>query len=632
MRIQPRQQLVDLWRAILDSCYVRDPESADPDARVWIWGGTGGANSISDAEQLLCLLYPATQIATFALDQPDNITGDVRDALEPFGTPTRIGGVVVGLLEQFFERHAENGEPVFAAGSYLGGTDGIEPTADQYRLELVDSFSMSLSLCIAALRFLRGFEGVLGGEVRREAKLLRPRIAALEPVVRARLTAAMVGLVRSFVIHTPEPRSAAGRAMLQMLNRGEAASDAALAAIAARLERLRVQTANEVRLAQSEDIDVADDRLLFECGWTWGVSSAADAVDLIGHRIATTPGVAESRPYLYFTVVALDGILDLLSEKIKERDLLDDTQRQLANALKLRLELTQKYWSTVARFSPGHWPLEDFPWRTSDGEESDYYSLAVGALLMQDMIYRESTDDLVRTVAVFDQLARRGRITSRLTAGDPAAVMHSPGVPMRLVGSEHAGDGTGPRLLWQVPDFATMMLKRCLQAAGLPSSVDTRDRLLELADSAMDHLDARMLRHGAAAGLWDDTSVIAGSAATNGAGPFAPDRPSWFITERMMECFVIAYDTFSQPPLAPEPMIKRAVESLSEAEHLLNQERLEVGDDDQSAKRVALDRIEQSLERARSVLGRRPATALSLATQALAQLDELAYARENATR
>src|SRR5262249_10530563 len=122
---------------------------------------------------------------------------------------------------------------------------------------------------------------------------------------------------------------------------------------------------------------------------------------------------------------------------------------------------------------------------------------------------------------------------------------------------------TGPRLLWQVPDFATMMLKRCLQAAGLPSSVDTRDRLLGLADSAMDHLDERMLRHRAAAGLGDDTSAIPGTAPTNGPAPFAPDRPSCFIPERMMECFVTAYDTFSQPPLAPEPMIKRAVESLS---------------------------------------------------------------------
>ncbi|MGK8486473.1 hypothetical protein [Nocardia asiatica] len=53
MRIRPRQQLLELWRAVL-ACSYRNG--------TWQWGGRDGANSISDAEQLLCLLYPATEM------------------------------------------------------------------------------------------------------------------------------------------------------------------------------------------------------------------------------------------------------------------------------------------------------------------------------------------------------------------------------------------------------------------------------------------------------------------------------------------------------------------------------------------------------------------------------------------
>jgi hypothetical protein len=245
-------------------------------------------------------------------------------------------------------------------------------------------------------------------------------------------------------------------------------------------------------------------------------------------------------------------------------------------------------------------------------------------MLIQDLVYRESTEDLTRTVAVLDQLARRGRITSRFTVGDPAAPLHYPGVRLNLAGSEDAAEGT--QLVWYVPDFATMLLKRCLQAARLRTDVDTRDRLMALAEAAMDHLDQRVLRDGPVIGLWDDIGRVVGAADTRLEGP------SWFVTERMMECLVIAYSTFEQPPLAPQAMVARAVDLLSEAEHLLNQEELEVEGQDSSPKQAAVTRIRQSLDRARRVLRERPGTAYSLATQALVQLDELAYARRDATR
>ncbi|MGW1741989.1 SCO2524 family protein [Nocardia sp. NPDC001965] len=616
MRIRPRQQLLDLWRAVL-ACSYRD--------KTWSWGGRDGTNSISDAEQLLCLLYPATELEAFALDQPDDMATDARRAFGPFGDETRIGGALVGLLEDYMARYTgPDGQPDFAAGSYLRTADERPPTDAQLALDIVDSYSMSLSLCIAALRFLRGFQRFVGGEVRREARQLSERIPPVIDAVGIRLTAAMAGLVRSFVIHTPEPKSEAGQAILHMINQNDAPADEVIRRLSARLERLRVQAANEVRLSQATEVDVADDERLFECGWGWGIVRTAEPIEFVPGGAGQAPGHAEPRPYLYFTAVALDGIIDLSSQRIRELDLLTDDQRKLADALQLRFELARNYWATVARFGGGRWPLEDIPWRTSDGEESDYFSLTVTAILIQDLVYRDSTEDLARTVAVFDQLARRGRITSRLTAGDAAAVLHYPGVRLGLAGSENIGGG--PALEWYVPDFVTMMLKRCLQAARLRTDVDTRDQLMALAEAAMDHLAQRIQRDGPAAGLWDDPAAILDPALPIPAGP------SWFVTERVMECLVIAYDTFREPPLAPATMVARAVDLLSEAEHLLNQEELEVGGDDLTPKQAAVNRIRQSLDRARGVLHERPGTAYSLATQALIQLDELAYARQDATR
>ncbi|MBF6191635.1 SCO2524 family protein [Nocardia implantans] len=616
MRIRPRQQLLELWRAILAYSYRNG---------TWKWGGRDGANSISDAEQLLCLLYPATEIEAFALDQPNDMSPDVRSALGPFGEETRIGGVLVALVEDYLRRYTgPDGEPVFASGTYLRCGDDSSLTAQQQAVEVVDSYSMSLSLCIAALRFLRGFLRFVSGEVRLEARQLRERIPTVIEQVSARLTAAMAGLIRSFVIHTPEPKTEYGQSIVYMLNQSRTPSDEIIGRLSTQLERLRVQAANEVRLSQTSEIDVADDGRLFECGWSWGIVRSAEPIALVPGRVSSTRGYAESRPYLYFTAVALDGIIDLSSQRIRELDLLTDEQRTLADALQLRFELTRNYWSRVARFDSGRWPLEDIPWRTSDGEESEYFSLVVAAVLIQDLVYRESTEDLARTVSVLDQLARRGRITSRFTVGDPAAPLHYPGVRLNLAGSEDVAGGAP--LIWYVPDFATMLLKRCLEAARLRTDVDTRDRLMALAEAAMDHLDQRVLRDGPAVGLWDDIGRLVGAGGTG------PEGPSWFVTERMMECLVIAYSTFEQPPLAPQAMVARAVDLLSEAEHLLNQEELEVEGQDLSPKQAAINRIRQSLDRARRVLRERPGTAYSLATQALVQLDELAYARRDATR
>ena len=122
---------------------------------------------------------------------------------------------------------------------------------------------------------------------------------------------------------------------------------------------------------------------LFECGWSWGVVDGAPEIPYASGIGEQPVGVAEARPYLYFTVVALEGIQDLFSERTRILGLLDEEQQRLARALQLRWDLTRQFWATIATFGGGRWPLEDLPWMTTDGRESDYYSVLLASIVIQ---------------------------------------------------------------------------------------------------------------------------------------------------------------------------------------------------------------------------------------------------------
>ncbi|MGW5054035.1 SCO2524 family protein [Actinokineospora sp. NPDC004072] len=618
MRIQPRRQILDIWRSVIRSSFQNGS---------WEWRGRDESNSISDAEQLLCLLYPATEVPALALDQPDIIAEDVSKALERFGDPRTIPYRVIDVIEDYLDRNTVDGEPHFGGRGYLV-TDGDEPTPEQLSLGLVESYSMSVSLCLAALGFLRTYKP----PSRRPA--LETKIATLQVELSKRLTAALVGLLRSFVVNTvgiDEADRPVRAAMLAMVNQRNDPDQIVIARLRERLQRVRNRLLEDVRTGVSVDGDLEEESRLFEIGWGWGVVANATPVELDLSRcafdaepsICRMRGVAEARPYLYSTVLALDGINDLRSQRTLELNLLDDEQRRLTEALRIRFDLTQRYWSTIARFGD-EWPLEDIPWRTSDGEESDYYSLLVSAVLVQDLETRQATDDdLARAVVVFESLAQRGRITRRVTQNDPSVEMHVPGVRMRLGGSTQLG----PQLYWYARDFAPLLMKRCLQAAALSGNRDSRDRLMQLAKATLDHLMARRLEVGDAAGLWDDPSAL----LPQDAAPVAKE-PSWYLTERVVEALITAVRTFEAEPLRSAGMRARAEEVLHEAEQLLNRLLLDSDIDDTSARSVRLAEIETRLNRAADVLVERPGTANALGLEALRALDELAVARDNAAR
>ena len=121
MRIQPRQQLLELWRATAGYS-VRDGERRP--------SGRFVENSISDAEQLLCLMYPAAEIRWLKLDQPDKTAADVLDALSQMGDAVDIPKVLVRAVAAYMDRYeTKSGWPTFAGGSRFQPRDAGETLA-----------------------------------------------------------------------------------------------------------------------------------------------------------------------------------------------------------------------------------------------------------------------------------------------------------------------------------------------------------------------------------------------------------------------------------------------------------------------------------------------------------------------
>ncbi|MFD6326756.1 SCO2524 family protein [Streptomyces sp. NPDC058442] len=606
MQIKPRQHLLDIWRAAARHSF----EDGKP-----VWGDTEGLSSVADAERLLCLLYPATEVPAFRLDQPDTTERDVLGALERIGSRLEIPPNLITALAQFMRTHTgPDDSPTFSGGHYFRTDDPQrELTHEQSQLGVVDSYSMSVTLCLATLGFLKVYEN---STTRPE---MRRAVGELREATRSRLTAAMISLLRSFTVNVFDAESEQGRRLIQVIGQGGQSDRAVLQQFSRRFRPLRATIIESLSRGIQVDESIRDESQLFECGWAWSVVKDAPTItDLSVQAPGQPDGIADRLPYVYFTVVALDGIQDLFSERTLTLGLLDADQQKLAEALRLRWELSQQYWSAIARFGAGRWPLEDLPWQTTGLRlESEYFSLTVAAILVHDLVRRKATDDdLTRTVSVMERLADRGRVTSRMSRNDPAVGLHHPGVTMPLAGSERSG---GP-LQWRMTDFSAQLLKRIIQLAELSRNVDAQDRLLRLGEQAFEHLWNRRIEEGEGAGLWDNARAVF-------PDPRVGRRLSWSITERVTECLVAARNLYEQQPIRSPELAQLARELLSEATHLFGREQLEASTIVDGSRGRAMRSIESRLDRARSLVDDRPATAFALALPVLQELDTLAQAR-----
>ena len=609
MRTNPRQHILDTWRAFARATFSSGE---------WAWGGRHGSNSISDAEQILILLYPATEVPGFRLDRPDAIEDDVLAVLKPMGSGLDIPMRMLEALEQYLARYTDDkNRPVFTGGSYLGT---LEPDAEvkpeQTVYDITESYSISVTLCLSAKGFLREFQRTV------ERRELMSRIDAAMEALDLRLTAAMVGLLRSFVINVLNPDSPGETRLLRTVSQGRVIGRTLIQDLRTRLQPVRDKLPELAFGLPPDNERVLRDypERFFECGWAWGVAADATEIDMpAAERVKQPHGVAEPRPMLHFTVNALDGLADLFSTRTSRQGLLTSEQQPLREALSLRWGLALQFWSTIGTFGTGRWPVEDIPWEATDGQSSSYFSelvLSIVGLAQEDGTV---TGTIGRSVGVVEELAQRGLINRRAVEDDRGVLLHEPGVLMPLKGSE----AEGPMLAWSYNGYAATLAKTALRIARTAASRRNRARLIEIADSAVEHLLSRRQQFD---GLWDHPANVFPDLAAS------PATPAWDMTERAVEVFVAAAALVSTPPVADQHQLDQAHGKLAEARHILDQERLTTPTAGGAQEQKLLREAEQTLNRADSLVAERPATAAALADKVLRDLDELAFARQAANR
>ena len=614
MEIQTRRQILEIWRATVDHSYSDEK---------WTWGGRSGRNSISDAEQLLTILYPATAIESLKVDSVDQTADDVLEYLRSLGNALDIPRKLVTVVADYMRTYVVDGAPDFSGDTYFDVEDGesADIRDEQRKLHVVDSYSMSITLCLATLGFLRVYRQGL-----RNPKILS-ELDELERLSSQRMTAAMVGLLRSFTVNTFDPTDPPGQTMGRMLNQTGAASEILVRNLLQELAEIRAGLRQELTIGLGQVAEELDNRgRLFECGWSWGIVDGAPEISYatdIGHQPS---GVAEARPYLYFTVIALDGIQDLFSERTRILGLLNEEQQRLARALQLRWELTRQFWAKIATFGPGRWPLEDLPWTTTDGRESDYYSVLLTSIVIEGIgSERVANVDVERIGRLLEELANRGRVTQRPMQDDQAIGLHIPGMRLRLIGTEKVAEG--PRLQWTVSSFTLLVLKRLLRVAELLDESTARIRFLDLADLIWSHVERRRIDGPAGRGLWDEPTQVFTDTSFSPYG-----MPSWHHTERVIEVLVAAADVTASLPTAGSGLAAHAQQLLAEAEHLFDQERLRGTSDAGEQMRESFQVVGAKLRRARELLQDRPGTSSILAGDVLRELDTVDAARADTAR
>jgi hypothetical protein len=613
MELQTRRQILEIWRAAVGYAYS--------DGK-WSWGGRSGRNSISDAEQLLTILYPATAVESLKVDSVDQTADDVLDYLHGLGNALDIPRQLVRFIGDYMRTYLADGVPDFSGDTYFQvEEDAAAAQPEQRQLHVVDSYSMSVTLCLATLGFLRIYRQGL-----RSQKMLL-EIDEIEELASQRLTAAMVGLLRSFIVNTFDPSEPPGQTMCDMINQTGVASDILVRNLLQDLAEIRAGLRQELTIGLGQVAEELDNRgRLFECGWSWGIVDGAPEIPSVASIGQQAVGVAEARPYLYFTVVALDGIQDLFSERTRILGLLNEEQQRLARALQLRWDLTRRFWARVATFGTGQWPLEDLPWRTSDGRESDYYSVLLTSIVVEGIgSERIANVDVERIGRLLEELANRGRVTRRPMENDPAIGLHIPGMELRLIGSEKVGEG--PRLQWIVSSYTLLVLKRLLRVAELVDDPASRVRFLDLADQIWSHIERRKMSLPAARGLWDQPTQVFTSTSFD-----AYTVPSWYHTERVMEVLVAAANVTQTFPAATFDLAGHAQQILAEAEHLFDQERLRGTNDTGEQMRERFQVVGAKLRRARELARDRPGTASVLAADVLRELDTVDAARQDTAR
>jgi hypothetical protein len=612
MKVQPRHQLLQIWRGVVDESFGGGQ---------WRWGGRDGRNSISDAEQLLCILAPATSVSSFGLDEPDSTSEDVAAALSGLGTRVDIPVKLLRAVDEYLTAYTEpDGTPVFSGEGYFSpptlrnGNGPGELTPELRARQVVDSYVMSINLSLATIGFVRQFRR----SIPRDQALL-DEISRTEQLASRRLTAAMVALLRSFTVWVFDPDSRDGQSLTRTVNQTGLPDEQVQRLFRSQLADVRAGLRDlTIGIAPKVAADLLRPNKMFECGWSWSVvreSPPIPTADDIGRQ---DDGLAEEGAYIYFTVVALDGIDELFSERTQLLSLLTDEQLLLARALQVRSNLTRKYWSKIATFGRDRWPLQAIPWQRTNANQSDYFSLLVTAIVIRDLVERRVDEkELDRVSRVLELLANRARITLPTYPGDVAPTLHAPGDSIDLAADT---SGESAEVAWVMSDFAPLLMRRAVSLAGLLRNAELRARMLDLSDQVWTHLESRRMERSRGI-VWDQPQRVFPELKV------VHDRPSWYFTKRVVDSLITSAEVIGSEPLRSEQATRLAEEMLAEATHLYDQELLRGPVDPGPSTRDKLQLLAGQLNRARESVATHPGTALALANRILLDLHELAFAR-----
>lgn len=593
--------VLDAQEALL-ATWNRWAQAADSDD-FWVDGRNRdlGRNSIMDAELLECILLPQFYLDRFSLGTPGETDEAVAAVLNQLDSDSRLvegqlaPGVtaeIVERLEDFLARNkSDSGVDVFSPGGYLETADG-ERTPDALPW-VVDSFTMSVSVCLHALYLIDQWKENQAPR-RGRAGAAQPAAEQLDDLRRRlseRLTGAMLGLCRSFAVSVDDqeewetltkrswPRGSSGRT-LRDLGR-------------------RLRTFAESAATRGK---------AFECGWSWG-PTPPDFYEAEYQRVDSWPAqkvYAEPAPYLYFTIGAIDGIGDLFSRKIAAAHLLTPEQSALATRLGFYRECASSYWSALAftESAPGTWAVEDPPWRTSDGNASDYWTLYLLTIALASDEARETfggEQKLSRLLSLLEELAQRGRMTRRPhpPGKDPAVALHvPPGEQLSLQTVMADGSPSDIAFRWSIYDFAPRLLKLVGQVLAIATERSVRERASRLIDDIWsEHLNHRRVTPETDSFAWDDVREVfpefpVDTAIDEKAAESGAKVGSWYITERVVEALVVVVSA-QQRKTGGRLTAELATEVLDDLRWMV---ATEFPDDTALARRIAaaIDMVEKS--------------------------------------
>lgn len=587
--IDPTSELLGVWARWMRYSLDAD-QTVDPGDNYRRWGDaeTPERNAVADAEMLECVLLPGTAVESLSLERVlapsrrvrETLT-DARKALSPAGAESghvaRALALLLHRLRDYLRAHTDDaGRPTFRADGYVYAMDDELPEGG-FPCDFVDAYSLAMSVCVQTLTILRAWsEKDVRDEISqawRGEGLPSLDLDELVQLTEERLTAAMRGLKDSFVAipSTDDQWNYVAREPVDLSSNGSHFPHSE------EMNRVRSQVERYLHT------DLGDDRP-WECGFTWGRARNV----LPGHGWP-----AMEAPYLYSTVVALDGIRDVASQSVLSSDILKSEQASLAAELSFCAAATVRHWEGLALASQpltGIARLEDVPWRTPDYDESEYYTLLVSRILVGDG--RSSTlgnsDILDRLVRVAEELAQRGRITRHpvaddvagrvagrterrdVHASDSALRLHQPGKVLRL---DPAAGSDGISVSLRIYDYAPQLLKLAAKLAQATPSEPAQERLRVVIEATWRHIAARQARSidgspipGRAwatwppQGLWNmrGLSIERDSHEDNTRWMGVN---SWYMTERVVEALVALVQLRQARP-GPAPQSSRLLDEL----------------------------------------------------------------------